>query len=146
MFDIMLIAIDGSTYTKHILELAKPFCTLFTEAHLIYVGDIDFTVEPNYPQDKPSDAKTSDQQTAANQLIQECLDSLKQANIKVTPRIVTGDPAEQIIAYAKQVKAKLIIMGHRQMSKISRLFDPSTCMKVIENAPCPVLIEGIKKI
>lgn len=146
MFDTMLIAIDGSTYTKHILELAKSFSSLFTEAHLIYVGDMVFTIESNYDQDEQSISVASKQKKTANQLIQECLDNLKQAHIKATPQIVTGEPATQIVNYAKQIGAKLIIMGHRQMSKISRFFDPSTCLKVIENAPCPVLIEGLKKI
>lgn len=145
MFDSILIAIDGSNYTKHILELAKPFCSLYTETHLIYVGDIAFTIDPVYDKDEEQISAASDEQRAANQLIQECLDSLKQAGIKVKAHIVTGDPAEQIVKYSEQIKAGLIIMGHRQMSKISRLFDPSTCMKVIENAPCPVLIEGLKK-
>lgn len=145
MFNSILIAIDGSKYTRHMLELAKPFCALYTEAHLIYVGDIAFTIDPVYDEDEDAVSAASDEQRIANQLIQDALELLRKADIKVKAHVVTGDPAEQITKYAEEINAGLIIMGHRQMSKISRLFDPSTCMKVIENAPCPVLIEGLKK-
>lgn len=51
-----------------------------------------------------------------------------------------GRPAEQILATAEEVSADLIVMGHRHRSVLERGFGRSTALKVLESAPCPVLV------
>jgi nucleotide-binding universal stress UspA family protein len=53
-----------------------------------------------------------------------------------------GDPAEQILAAAKENKAELIVLGAHGMEGMAAItshFARATAYKVIVNAPCPVL-------
>lgn len=136
MFNCVLIAIDGSKYTPHILSVAKSLCHLYTQVHVIYVGKTSTTIDL---------IDTEDNDSSINEAIQEALDYLKQHGISAKIHVTAGEPAEQIIKHAEELTVNLIIMGHRQLSKLSRLLAPSTCLKVIENAPCPVLIENLMK-
>lgn len=51
-----------------------------------------------------------------------------------------GRPPQQIVAQAEEVRADLIVMGHRPRSFAARGFRQSTAAKVMETAGCPVLI------
>lgn len=55
-------------------------------------------------------------------------------------KVRVGDPAEEIVAEAKQEKFDLIVVGERQEhGLLARLLSP-TSERVIDRAPCPVLI------
>lgn len=142
MFNSVLVAIGGSKYTQHILIAAKPLCHLYTQVHIIYVGKASSSSELT----RSKEQNTVTERQAINEIIQEALDYLKTHEIKAKIHIVSGDPSEEVTKYASKIAANLIIMGHRKLTKFSRLFDPSTCLKVIENASCPVLIENLNKL
>ena len=58
--------------------------------------------------------------------------------------IVTfGEPAKKIVEVATDIEAKMIVMGDRRVSGLSRLFLGSTAQKVIHSASTPVLIVPI---
>jgi nucleotide-binding universal stress UspA family protein len=50
-----------------------------------------------------------------------------------------GKPYEQIVAYAKEVQAHLVIMTARGGDAVDRAVFGSTAYRVIQLAPCPVL-------
>lgn len=58
---------------------------------------------------------------------------------KVTERAIVGQPAEQIIAAAKQHDCELIVLGTHGRGAISNLFMGSVAMRVIAESPLPVL-------
>lgn len=55
---------------------------------------------------------------------------------------LTGDPAEVILAVARDVDADLIVMGAHQRNALGRLFSSDTTGDVVAGAPCPVLVAG----
>ena len=58
----------------------------------------------------------------------------------VHTRIRMGHPAEEIVHEAAEGKYDLIIMGRRPAHKLLKRFLGSTSERVIEQAPCPVII------
>mgnify|MGYP006171533477 CR=1 FL=1 len=56
--------------------------------------------------------------------------------------LVNGDPVSSIVAEAKRLGSDLIVMGHRHLSRLDRMFDPSISSKVIDKAGCPVLVDA----
>jgi nucleotide-binding universal stress UspA family protein len=42
---------------------------------------------------------------------------------------------------ARRLKCDLIVIGHRHLSRLERLFEPSIGQWTIDHAPCPVLVE-----
>ena len=53
--------------------------------------------------------------------------------------IRTGDPAEEIIAFAEENNADMIIIGTHGVKGFEKILMGSTAEKVVKNAPCPVL-------
>jgi nucleotide-binding universal stress UspA family protein len=53
---------------------------------------------------------------------------------------VIGDPAEQILANARDGEADLIVMGNRGHGRLAGLLLGSVTQKVVGLAPCPVVI------
>lgn len=77
-----------------------------------------------------------------NRFAQEKVKLLSSEKLKVSSDIRTGDPAEQIIQYAKEMGADMIIMGSRRLAGVSKIVVAlgSVARKVSENAFCPVTI------
>ena len=57
----------------------------------------------------------------------------------LTTSVVTGIPAEEILAKAEAVKASLIIMGTHGRRGFDHFIFGSTAEKVVKTASCPVL-------
>lgn len=51
-----------------------------------------------------------------------------------------GDPFEEVIAAAKDLRADLIVMGHTGRRGTSRVLIGSVTQRVLDYAPCPVLV------
>lgn len=55
-------------------------------------------------------------------------------------RVVSGDPAEALIATATDVGADIVAVGHRGRSTVTQLLLGSVARKVVQHAPCSVLV------
>ena len=80
-----------------------------------------------------------------NERVSAAIESMKQLiperdgrRIEYAARI--GDPGSEIVDYAKQVSADLIVMSSHGRSGISRLLLGSVAERVLRLATCPVLI------
>lgn len=51
-----------------------------------------------------------------------------------------GHPAQQVVDFADEINADLIVMGHRGRSGIERFLLGSVARVVIDHANCPVLV------
>ena len=78
-----------------------------------------------------------------NRFVQEKVKSLSAEKIGVSTDIRTGDAAEQIVKFAKENQADLIVMGSRRLeggvSKVVVALG-SVARKVSERASCPVML------
>jgi len=59
---------------------------------------------------------------------------------QVVTEVQVGEPAEEIVDYARLEQVDLIVMGSRGLSPIKELLLGSVSDKVLRTAPCPVLI------
>jgi nucleotide-binding universal stress UspA family protein len=72
--------------------------------------------------------------TGATQMLQATLPSI-QTKIRI------GHPAEEIIREAEEGRYNLVVVGERQnYSLVTRFLLGSTTVRVVEHAPCPVII------
>jgi nucleotide-binding universal stress UspA family protein len=58
---------------------------------------------------------------------------------KVRVRVVTGDPASEIVRLAKEEKADLVVLPTHGRTGFSHVFFGSVAEKVVRHAECPVL-------
>ena len=84
-----------------------------------------------------------DLERAARQHARTQLDRLvaraRAARVRVTPLLVEGSPAEQIVRVARGRRADMIVMGTHGRTGLARLFMGSVAERVIGTASCPVL-------
>ena len=74
------------------------------------------------------------------QLLEHISEKLKLRGHKIETQILTGYPAEQIIKFAEEHKAKLIILGAKGLRGTIRILLGGVAQQVVEFAHCPVLI------
>lgn len=55
-------------------------------------------------------------------------------------RVQKGDPFEEIVAAANSLHADLIVMGHTGRRGTTRVLIGSVTQRVLDYAPCPVLV------
>jgi nucleotide-binding universal stress UspA family protein len=60
----------------------------------------------------------------------------------VKTRLEEGRVCEKIVEVAEDERCDLIIMGSERKSWFSRIFSENIVEKVIDLAPCPVLVVG----
>jgi len=77
-----------------------------------------------------------------NRFAQEKVKLFSSEKVRMSLAVRTGDPAEQIVKYAKETGADLIVMGTRRLQGVSKLVVAlgSVTRKVSERAFCPVLL------
>ena len=92
----------------------------------------------------PSTAMLGDlleaERTHAESTLKEAASRANTARVPMRARLVTGDPAERILAYASEVDARLIAIGTRGYGTVASLLVGSVSDAVIRKAPCPVLV------
>jgi len=76
------------------------------------------------------------------------LEECKENNIKSELKIVTGNPAEEILKVIEEENIDLIVMSKRRKLKgVKKLLSlGSVSRKIVENVKCPVLLVDIENL
>lgn len=61
-------------------------------------------------------------------------------NVICRSKMLTGDPAKEILWLAKHEEVDLIVLGTHDRSCLNRLFNGSVAEKVLRRASCPVFV------
>lgn len=80
------------------------------------------------------------EKTKLRQKLEEISRALPPAFVKLPPALVEGNPAEQILQQVVEDRADLVVVGARGLNALERFFLGSTSEKVVEQAPCSVLL------
>lgn len=80
----------------------------------------------------------------ASAIVQQKLEDLastirKDYGVKVTTVVNTGNPTTEILKYAKEIGAGMVVMGTHGYSAWEDLTIGSNALKVLTQSPCPVL-------
>ncbi|WAH60824.1 universal stress protein [Pseudomonas silvicola] len=142
----VLIAIDGSDQRHAVIDLAGRYLTPSRHALKVLLAvDPSFSLaSENDHIARPDEVEypaASEQQHAANHLIKAACDALEAAGYHVEGALVQGEPADVIVNRAAALNCGLIVMGHRHLSWLGKVFDPSVSARVLDAARCPVLIQ-----
>ena len=136
MFQRIVVAYDGSAQAEsafdHALELAARL-----SAQLLVVS----VVRPPEPATRIELEAILD---AARQHFEEAFVRLRERaasrRVALKAETAVGHPAEQIVAFAEQDGADLIVMGRRGKTAFARLMLGSVSERVLRYAHCPVLV------
>ena len=135
MFERIVVAIDGSREGSKTVPMALDLATRYASTvtvvhvreHTKYEGsDVDLGPE-----------------IGADELVDGTVARLREAGIEadgVIRRVAPGATPEQIVEVARETDANLIVMRTRGMTEWKSLLLGGVANKVVQHAPCPVLL------
>jgi nucleotide-binding universal stress UspA family protein len=74
------------------------------------------------------------------ELFEEAMDRLKALGFDPHGRVVTGEPAAEIAACAREIGADLLVVGHRKRSLLERWWSGETGAYLVDHIACSLLI------
>ncbi len=136
----ILFPMDLSENSKKILPVALQVAGKFQAAlHIVFVVE-DIRYMAGFYVPHPSlDTLEKDMEKAARDKLKEFHDEHTYGK-NVQYQVLEGDPAEEIIRFAKEANMDLIVMGTHGRKGLDRLIFGSVAEKVVKNAPVPILI------
>jgi nucleotide-binding universal stress UspA family protein len=138
----ILLAVDGSDHSYEAVRSLK-YLARAEELHILHVLDVP---TPAYPMMMPEVAQELYETVERNmrddgtRLLDRIVSLLPLDTGPVTKHLVTGSPAEQIVALAEQHKADLILLGTRGLGPIKERLIGSVAHRVLTFAPGAKLI------
>ncbi|GIO64100.1 universal stress protein [Paenibacillus cineris] len=141
MFDKMMVAIDQAEITNKLLdatvEIAQNKQTQVTLVHVSqeYVSNGMTYVPENFLEDI-----LNEMEKAGLEQLQQAKSKLESAGINAETVHLKGDPAHEILNYARDTEQQLIIIGSRGLRGIKEMMLGSVSHKVSQLSKCPVLI------
>lgn len=133
----VLIADDGSEEAWSAVEVGTDLAlrygaraTLLTVIH-----------HPAYPA-TVGEVQEADleQREFAERVQRRAIEYAEPLSLHLDPVVTSGHPVEAIVEYARKHAVDLIVMGYRGMSNLQRFFGGSVSDRVVDHAPCNVLI------
>jgi nucleotide-binding universal stress UspA family protein len=73
-------------------------------------------------------------------ILQEGVERLATLGFKPQARLVHGEPARCIAAFAKEVLADLVVVSHRRRSAMERWWSGSTGASLLDHVDCSLLV------
>jgi nucleotide-binding universal stress UspA family protein len=137
MIKRILIAADGSEEARRAVDVGADLALKYgSEAtvltvihHPAYAATVGEVAEAD-----------AEQREFAERVQREAIERARLRGLDVSAAVVSGHPAEVIVAYARRHQTDLIVMGHRGMSNLQRFLVGSVADRVVDHAPCMVLV------
>jgi len=136
MYDDILFPTDDSVSTEATTEHAREIASgRDATVHVLYViDDRSFLTLDDEMQSEVLDELRADGEAATDAVAVE----LEADGIDVTTALARGDPAEEILAYAKNAEIDLVTMGTRGDDYTENMLG-STAQTVVSGSSVPVL-------
>lgn len=121
---------------KHALTLAKAFDA---EVHLVHVTQAatNTTAVQEFADVQAVSVNLSE--AIDNKLHNEAISLAKEWGVLVHSHLATGNLRSQLLSYAKNVGADLIVTGTKGSSGFKEFFIGSNSYRIVAESPCPVL-------
>ena len=138
----ILVPVDGSASSIIGLEKAVEYAQKFSaELLLINVQHDHYTDEAMLGLRAPLVTLNADQlEEIGNRVLDQMTATIKDGTVKIVKRVLFGDPADSIVAFAEEEKVDRIIIGSKGLTGIKRFMLGSVALKVATYAHCTVVI------
>lgn len=137
MFEKILVGMDGSEAARHALEHALELAAMGGTVHVV-------SVEEHLPAYAATVGEVDDEERHEHLYFRrvhaEALRIAQARRTTVTHEILAGHAADVLVRRAREGAYGLVVLGHTGHSRLHHLLLGPTADRVVEHAPCPVLI------
>ena len=138
MFNHILLGVDGSEHASHAAETAAELARSMKSNILRIV--VAYDPVPSYLGEPNMQTAISARMEEAEMILKKAMDAVGKIPGEIHTEILEGPPAEAILDVANTRASDLIVMGSRGLGRLSGALIGSQSQKVVQHAPCPVLI------
>ncbi len=140
---LVLLPVDGSASAQRAVNALRDLARTAPGLHAILLN-----VEPAVPllqrmvDGRPDEVRRIEGplREAGERLLAPAKAELEGAGVRCTAFVELGDPADTIVARAKEWSADLIVMGTHDRSAMGSLLLGSVAQKVLQRAAVPVML------
>jgi nucleotide-binding universal stress UspA family protein len=137
MYKTVLLAYDGSIEGRRALrEGAKLAQLCCAKVFLLAVVELPSIMTPEAGLAIPIDEQTANYKA----ILAEGVDRLKSLGYSPTSRLETGDAGQKIAEVAEEIKAHLVVVGHRPQGPLARWWFGSVGSYLVKRLRCSVLV------
>jgi len=144
MFKKIVVAVDESEHRHTVLHQASELASHFN-AELFVISVLDLAQRWQIIAPESVSTIIGSQESAILQMLDDIKQQLQELGIAVSTELLEGDAPVQIAAFAEQMSADLIVIGHRHLSRLRRIVENSVARSLVARAPCSVMITLEKK-
>ncbi len=132
MYKRILVPLDGSEVAASVLPYIANLAKQLAASVTLFMVIAPSRTAPEMAYDAVREE--------AEALVQRRAQELQSSGVETATEVVTGEPAQEIIDYAKEEKFDLIAIGTRGHSGIRRGILGSVTDEVVRSSPIPVLV------
>jgi nucleotide-binding universal stress UspA family protein len=137
MFSKILHANDGSEHAFHALALAIAIAKQNnSELHMISIEEIDYM--PEFIEEVREEMGTAGRRFRG--VLQRAHAMAGESQVLLHTHVLAGHPVRDIVDFAAKLKAELLVIGATGHSAIYERMIGSRADRIIQIAPCPVLV------
>lgn len=135
----ILVPTDGSDSSMRAADFALKLAKHF-ESEIIAIYVIDRIILEEISKIHERHEVEDEIKRKAERCLNYIVKSAKREGLKASSILVEGQPHDQIVRYAESLRTDIIIMGSKGRRGTNRILIGSVAERVIEYAPCPVLV------
>jgi len=136
----VLLAVDGSTFTKKALAFLVTHETLMGPDAELIVLNVQVAVSPRVKTMLGAATVRAWHTEEAGKVLEPIRRFLQRHNISFRSSWVAGTPATQIVQAAKREKAHMVVMGTHGHGLLGRALLGSVAQRVVADVEVPVLL------
>jgi len=139
MYRKILMAYDGSDFSEAVLGQGTDLASL-CKAQLHLLGIVATTGAMAIAESLgPSDVLGFEQRDL-QRVMDAAAPAIESRGLAVISCVRFGDPAAEIVAYAREVDADLIVLGHKSRGTLTRWLQGSVGADLLRDLPCSLLV------
>lgn len=132
----ILLAVDGGSNTNKTLAQVADLLSNYAVKpvlHPLCVATIPVAAATGAPAYKVVDEN-------AQNVVDEAVAFFTERGYQADGHVADGSPARAIVGAAKELNCDIIYIGHRHMSLLGRMFEPSVCVELLNQTSTPVTV------
>ncbi len=136
----ILLAVDGSEYTRKMLDYVTSHGALFDASHEYTLLNAQSPLPPHARSAVGANVAQEYHQDEAQKVLEPALAALKGKGLRATAVWKTGHLGETIARFAEEGKFDMVIMGTHGQGALARLVMGSVTTQVLAHCGVPVLL------
>jgi nucleotide-binding universal stress UspA family protein len=144
MSDKLLIATDGSKYSRNAVEyaigLARSLKAPVIALYVVNMKTLEMYALSHHDDIGGYESASIALQADGDKALGYVAEAGKNAGVEVITKMVRGYPPQEIIDIAGKEGVTMIVVGHLGKTGLEHLLLGSVSEAVVKKAPCPVLV------